>query len=398
MNEVNERQVQSAVSSRPLHVMWVGFRGFPQVQGGIEAHAEQLCTRLVQAGCQVTAVTRSPYMQHWPHDRWQGVRLQPLWTPRHRALEAFVHTGLAVLVAGLWWRPDVLHLQAIGPALWAPVARALGLKVVMTHHGADYERQKWGGLARWALRRGEAWGARWAQAVVVISPGIAAHLQRLHGRDSELIPNGLSAQDPPAPDPAVLDRFGLQPGRYVVMVARLVPEKRHLDLIEAFKQAALPGWKLVLVGGADHGSGYAEMVDDCARNASSCVLAGFQTGAALHTLVSQAGVFVLPSSHEGQPIALLEALACGLPVLASDIPAHRELHMPWPVLFPLGDVPALTQALRRQARRGLGTEAQREARRHWARSRFDWDHSARQTLRVYQAVVSGGSVSVPDGT
>jgi hypothetical protein len=66
----------------------------------------------------------------------------------------------------------VLHIQAIGPALMAPLARLLGLHVVVTHHGPDYEREKWGRLARMALRAGEAWGMRFSDGRIVISQTI----------------------------------------------------------------------------------------------------------------------------------------------------------------------------------------------------------------------------------
>jgi glycosyltransferase involved in cell wall biosynthesis len=379
-----------------LRVTWLGLRGLPGVQGGVETHAEQLCPRLQALGCELTVLARAPYQAVLPASRWQGVQLRRLWAPRHKHLEAVVHTFFGVLHAGLVQRPDVLHLQAIGPALWTPLARLLGLRVVVTHHGADYERQKWGPLARWVLKLGEANAARWAHELVVISHAIQRDVQARHQRQGCCIPNGLTLPSAPA-DPSVLADFGLHPRRYVLLVSRLVPEKRHLDLIQAFAdaqaQGRLQGWRLALVGAADHADAYATQVTDAAARTPGVVMTGFQTGTALQALLAHAGLFVLPSSHEGLPIALLEALSWGLPCLASDIPPHRELGLPEDSLFPLGDVAALSASLAHLADRVEHREgpADRLERMQQAARRFDWDESARQTRAVYERVAGLGS-------
>jgi glycosyltransferase involved in cell wall biosynthesis len=308
-----------------------------------------------------------------------------VWAPQSKGLEAIVHTFLGVLYAGLVRRPDILHIQAIGPALMTPLARLLGLRVVVTHHGPDYDRQKWGGFAKWALRMGERWGMRWSNARIVISQVIRALVRDKHGVESTLIPNGVVLPDLQA-GRVVLGEFGLEPGRYVVLVSRLVPEKRHLDLIEAFRRAAQPGWKLAIIGASDHPDAYVQSVLDGAKQTPGVVCTGFQSGARLAELFGQAGLFVLPSSHEGLPIALLEALSYGLPVIASDIPANREVGLPDEHYFPLGDVAALATRLREFAARPLTAE-DREARRQWVGERYDWRMIARQTLGVYCSVL-----------
>lgn len=366
-----------------MHVMFLGLRGFPRVQGGVETHAEHLCPLLAELGCEVTAIVRSPYMPAEKGDGWRGVRFLRVWAPKSKGLEAIVHSFLGVLAAA-WRRPDILHIQAIGPALMTPLARLLGLKVVVTHHGPDYDRQKWGGFAKWALRTGERFGMRRSNARIVISRVIRDLVHEKHGVESTLIPNGVVLPDLPE-GRATLDAFGLAPGRYAVLVSRLVPEKRHLDLIEAFRRAALPGWKLAIVGASDHPDAYVQSVLDAARATPGVVCTGFQSGKNLAELFGHAGLFVLPSSHEGLPIALLEALSYGLPVIASDIPANLEVGLSARHYFPLGDVEALTARLREFAARPLTAEA-REVRRAWVAAGYDWRRIAEQTLDVYRAV------------
>nr|WP_315253009.1 glycosyltransferase family 4 protein [uncultured Duganella sp.] len=366
--------------SKPLRVMMLGLRGFPGVQGGVETHAEQLCPRLVALGCEVTVLARKPYQLPDTGPLWRGVKFVSLWAPRSRGLEAIAHSMLGVLYAA-WRRPDILHIQAIGPAIVTLPARLLGLRVVVTHHGPDYDRQKWGGFARWALRTGERWGMRLSQGRIVISRVIAAIVRDKHGRDSTLVPNGVTLPAlPTATD--TLQKFGLTAGKYVVLVSRLVPEKRHLDLIEAFERAALPDWKLAIVGGSDHPDDYQSALLQRAAQSPSVVCTGAQGGAALAQLYGHAGMFVLPSSHEGLPIALLEALSYGLPVIASDIPANLEVGLSQEHYTTLGDIATLAERIRVFAARP-NTDTLREQRRQWVSARYDWDTIAADTLQVY---------------
>jgi glycosyltransferase involved in cell wall biosynthesis len=377
-------EVVSMAEGRP-RVAWVGLRGFPGVQGGIETHAENLCPLLAEMGCDVTVITRTAYQPRDVGAQWRGVHFRRLWAPRSRGLEALVHTTLGVLYAGLVLRPDVLHIQAIGPALLTPLARLLGMKVVVTHHGPDYDRQKWGALARRALLLGERWGMHGAQRAIVISRVIEDLVLRKHGVDSVLIPNGTTL--PPVPvDAAAPAAFGLQPGRYVLLVSRLVPEKRHLDLIAAFAQAQLSGWKLAIVGGADHPDAYTRQVQAQAAQTPGVVCTGFQSGTALAQLYAHAALFVLPSSHEGLPIALLEALSYGVCPLVSDIPANLEVGLPAGHSFPLGDVAALAGRLRTLCA-GVETGSGQNDWRAWVAERYSWPDAARRTLEVYRGIL-----------
>lgn len=365
-----------------MRIMVLGLRGFPGVQGGVETHAEHLYQRLSTLGCEVEVLVRAPYWQAAAAQALPAIRFQPLWSPTRSGLEALAHSLLGVTYAALH-RPDVLHIHAIGPALVTPLARLLGLRVVVTHHGPDYDREKWSAGARAILRLGERWGMRHAHARIAISAVIQALIARRHDRPSVCIPNGveLPAAQPPGP---ALAAFGLAPGRYVLNVSRLVPEKRQLDLIDAFQAAALPGWRLALVGGLPSDDDYVARVRAAAAAAGpAVVLTGFQQGRALAELFANAGLFVLPSTHEGLPIALLEALSHGLPCLASDIPANRAVGLPAAHYFATGDRTQLSAGLQRLARRPQDS-AERTRLRAWVSQNFDWQRIARQTLGVYR--------------
>ena len=367
---------------RKLRIMTLGLRGFPGVQGGVETHAENLYPLITSYGCEVEAIVRARYMRDHM-GMWRDISYVKLWSPRSPRLEAVVHSLLGVLVAA-YKRPDILHIHAVGPALVTPLARLLGLKVVITHHGPDYKREKWGKIARQILRCGEAFGMRFSHRRIAISQEIRDLVWQAYREDMDVIPNGVRVEVPPS-STNTLTKFGLTPGKYVLSVGRLVPEKRQVDLLEAFAAANLTGWKVVLVGSADHHGPYVETLKACADRTPGAVLTGFQSGVALKELYANAGIFVLPSSHEGLPIAILEALSFGLRVLASDIPAHREMELPVDQYFSMGGIPELTGQLRRLSQDDWSIEL-RDRARAFVAQRYNWQSIARQTFDVYLTV------------
>jgi glycosyltransferase involved in cell wall biosynthesis len=374
-----------AATAKPLRIAMLGLRGFPDVQGGVERHVEHLSRRLVELGCEVEAIVRSPYMPKGSPKVWHGVKLQPLWSPRVTGVEALIHSFLGVLYAARM-KPDILHIHSIGPALFAPLARALGLRVVVTHHVLNYENEKWGLAARTLLRLGERIGMTFANARIAVSRFLAERVRRDYAVHIRVIPNGLGTLAKPLASNTTLREFGLTAGRYLLTVARIDPQKCPLDLIEAFRKAQPTDWKLALAGGADYASDYVRAVVEAAKQTPGVVLLGHQKEAALAELYGNAGVFVLPSSHEGQPIAVIEALGYGCPVILSDIPAHQELGLAMPRFFPAGDTSALAERLRAVFRDPPDRNAH-TADRDRILKRHDWQTIARHTLDVYRAAL-----------
>lgn len=365
-----------------MHIMMLGLRGFPGVAGGVETHVENLCREMQDFHCEITVVMRSGYSPR-QHKLFSNATAHPVWAPRLPGVEAVVHTFLGILYAAIK-RPDVVHLHAVGPALLTPLARLLGLRVIVTHHGEDYEREKWNRFAKAVIHLGERMGMRHADARIVISSPLKKLVSLKYGMHSELIPNGVCLADMPDTQGS-LERAGLEPGKYILLVSRFVPEKRQDDLIAAFKEAALDGWKLVLVGELPEFGAYQATLRKLAENRPDIVFAGFHTGLALRELYSHAGLFVLPSSHEGMPIVVLEALSYGIPVIASDIPAHMHVECDEILYFPVGNIAALARLLKRKTSNAGLLRSREELREQIARQ-FNWMSVAEKTFAVYERV------------
>lgn len=362
-----------------MKIFVTGTRGIPEIQGGVETHCQELYPRLAAMGHDITVACREPYVTV-PGSEYRGVKLISIPTPRSKSLEAIIHTWRA-LMAARRVKPDIVHIHAVGPSLLTPVARLMGFKVVTTNHGPDYERQKWGRLAKTVIRLGERMGAKFSNRIIVISDVIARILADNYGRrDTALIFNGVNIPEKTA-DTDYIAGLGLEPGRYVVAVGRFVEEKGFHDLIKAFAKAAPEGFKLAIAGDADHPDAYSENLKRMARD-NGVVLTGFIRGEKMRQLMSHAALFAMPSYHEGLPIALLEAMSYDLDIAVSDIPACRiDAVNPETDSFPVGDTDALARLITRKL-------ADKATPRSYNLEPYNWDTIARQTADLYKSILT----------
>ena len=377
-----------------IKVAVIGTRGFPGVQGGVESHCQELFPRIVSLGCDVTVFGRKGYVSD-AETNYKGVKIVPVWTPRKKSLEAIIHTFLCVLSVALRRsKYDLVHIHAIGPSLLVPIARLMGLKVVATNHGPDYDRLKWGNVAKRMLRLGESAGARYSPELIAVSRHIQGLIKKKYNRDCTYIPNGIDFPEKLPPD-KIISKYGLTSGQYIFAVGRLVPEKGFHDLIEAFKRLSpdLSGdWRLVIAGDADHEDEYSRNLKVMASKDQQVIMTGFIKGDVLRELYSNAGLFVLPSYHEGLPIVALEAMSYGLPVLVSAIPANMELVSAEDTFKP-GDIAELAGKLEAFIKAPSPCplpqgERVRNERLRRLETEFNWDRIAKQTLEVYKRVVA----------
>jgi len=372
---------------KPLRVVATGLRGVPEIQGGVETHAQNLYPYLVRAGYEITIYGRRAFLENTQPYEWAGLKVIPTWAPKSTSLEAIGHTVVATLYSAIK-RPDVIHIHGVGPALVTPLARLLGLKTVVTHHGRTYESDKWGSFATKLLKAGETLAMRFANRVICVAENDAQRLNEKFSTDkATAIPNGLPKMHE-ANQPDLLNELNVECGRYVLHVGRIVPEKRQVDLIEAFEKADLKGWKLVFVGSAMHASAYANSFDAAVSINTDVVAAGQRSEQALATLYGGAGMFVLPSKLEGLPISILEALGFGLPCLVSRIPANMEFGLSDACYFNPGDTDEMAQKMTTLGRMLEPRDMIFQSEPSRVPERFHWESIAHSTMAVIEDVAN----------
>ena len=362
-----------------MKIVVTGTRGIPNVMGGVETHCEELFPRIARRGLDVTVIRRSNYVRD-SLTEWNGVKLVDIDCPKKKSFEAIIHTFRAINEAKRLGA-DVLHIHAIGPALLVPYAKMLGMRVVFTHHGPDYDRDKWGKAAKTILKLGERMGCMFADDVIVISDVIRNLIKEKYGRtrNVHLIYNGVS-QPEICDYPEYFSELGIEKSKYILGMCRFVPEKNLHHLVEAFakirKENPSSDIRLVLAGDTDFEDDYSRGLKAMARE-NGVVLTGFIKGRRLHSLLTHCLCYCLPSSHEGLPIALLEAMSYGVKVIVSNIPANKEVGLPDSDYFPVGNVEALAEKLREVMAKPIEHV-------NYDMHKYDWEKIADQVADIYK--------------
>ena len=363
-----------------MKVVVVGLRGFPNIQGGIETHCEELYPRLAKMGCQIIVVRRKGYIQENPPlKNYKNVSFKDIISPKIIGVEAAFHTFLGIFYA-YKVKADIVHIHAIGPAITIPFAKMLGLKVVMTHHGPDYNREKWGFFAKSILKLGEYFAAKLADGIIAISTVITDILKKKYSRTKNvhLIYNGVTML-PQSNSTTYISSLNLQPGKYILAVGRFVQEKRFDKLIEAYISLNNNDYKLVIAGDADFETNYSKTLKENAMK-NSIILTGMIKGEKLQELYSNARLFVLPSSHEGLPITLLEAMSHNIDVLVSNIPANISVKLAPNHYFDINKPEDLKDKL-------ISKLSTAEYHPQYNLKEYNWDNIAQKTLNIYQNII-----------
>ena len=371
-------------SHERIRVAVLGVRGIPEVQGGIERHCQELYPRLVRLGCEVVIIARKGYVPPNPYV-YKGVKVIPIWTIRRKYLETIFHSFIGILWLVFHYKQfNIVHVHAIGPSLFIPLARILGLKVITTNHGPDYDRRKWGWLAKSILRIGERFGTQYSHAIIAVAQYIKKYLSQTYNRDVFYIPNG-AQPNTLKPSTDLLNRFDLESGRYIIAVGRLVPEKGFHDLLEVFSKIKTE-YKLIIAGSAVFDDNYSRNLKKRAVEVENVVLTGFLKSVELNELYYHAGFFVQPSYHEGLSLSLLEALSYALPVLVSDIISNKEVELPAERYFKCGNLDDLQNKLKVLLGKKL-TISEHQIIRQQIENKYNWELIARQTFDVYEKVL-----------
>ncbi len=373
-----------------MRIAFIGQKGIAigDKAGGIEQHVLALSRELASRGHEITVYSRRRYrMNRAEVPKGIHVRFAP--TLYFKNVETILYTFFATLDA-LFRRFDIIHYHGVGPATlaWIPRIFKPGCRVVATFHSQDRLHQKWGWPARRYLHFGEWAACHFPHATIAVSHVIQVYVRREYQRQIVYIPNGASVEQITGREE--LARFGLEPKKYVLNVGRLVPVKGQQHLIEAFQQWKArgegKGVQLVLVVAPAYTRAFEGRLRDLVAGNADIKLIGFQSGKTLKQLFAHAYVYVQPSEVEGLPIAVLEAMSFGVPVLVSDIPGNIEVIHHSGFTFRNKDVGDLSERLGELLRHPEIVEAAAEKTQEVIRTHFAWPVIAEHTEEVYRSV------------
>lgn len=362
-----------------MKIAMFGHKQVPSRSGGVEIVVAELSVRMAAQGHDVVCYNRGGEKVS---GQIKGVRLKTVPTVNKKGLAAVTSSFFAAL-AVCFSRAQVCHIHAEGPALMSFLPRLFGKRVIVTVHGLDWQREKWkSGFGAKYIRLGEKAAVRFADEIIVLSRNVREYFLNEYDRVTRFIPNGVTRPEKRAPA-QITEQFGLLGGDYILYLGRLVPEKGAHCLIEAFKQVKTDR-RLVIAGGSSDTDDYVENLKKQAASDSRILFTGFVQGQLLEELYSNAYLYVLPSTLEGMPLSLLEAMSYGNCCVVSDIPECTEVVENYAVTFPRGDAEQLAAALQELCDNAQKAEDYRSGARDFICEKYDWDHVTRKTLELYQ--------------
>ncbi|MBD0303730.1 MAG: glycosyltransferase family 4 protein [Tolypothrix sp. T3-bin4] len=224
--------------------------------------------------------------------------------------------------------------------------------------------------------------------IIAVSEALQTYFWKTYDRETVYIPNAPASYGESDPHFSYGKQLGLQQGRYILFLGRLVPEKRPDLLIDAFSSLKSSGWKLVLVGGVSDTKSFASNLLEKVANNRDIIFANELRGSRLWEIVRGAGLFVLPSDLEGLPLSMLEAMQEGIPILASDIPPHQQLiNRERGVLFDAGNLASCINSLNWAIHHPQQLAAMARNSQKYVQMNYNWGYITTEHLKLYSTLL-----------
>lgn len=364
-----------------MKICMIGHKQVPSRKGGVEIVVEKLAEQLVQMGIEVDLYNRKDRYQKSPKE-YKGIHIYEAFTIQVKSLDAIIASFFATVKAVR--KPyDLMHYHAEGPCLMLWLPHLLGKRIIVTIHGLDWQRAKWGKFASRVLLLGEKMAVKYADEIIVLSRNMQEYFEEVYGRKTIFLPNAVSTPQRREPD-LIRQKYQLEEESYILFLARIVPEKGLHYLLDAYEQLNTDK-KLVIAGDTNISKEYGKNIRNRCSTMQNVILTGFVEGQILEELFSNAAVYVLPSEIEGMAISLLEAMSYGRCCLVSDIPENTELVKEYAETFKCADAESLREKLSgllcdEEERRRMGEKA-----KEYVLKTYEWQNIAKQTREVYES-------------
>lgn len=368
-----------------MRIAYIAVKGLP-IGGGVEKVTEELGSRLVAKGHDVIVYSSRDYGT--TDGTYKGMEIRTVPSVNSKSFHKLSICYRATRDVMAKKNVDIVHVHAVGPSVFAIFPRMVGIPTVVQTHGVEWKRDKWGFIGRTFLKLADYTVVYFPNRATAVSKVQRDYFKEKFGREVLYIPNGVSPVE--RRSPAWLFEQGIMPNRYVLFAARLVEEKGAHFLIEAFKKLKTD-MQLVIAGDAAHAERYKALLRGLASDDPRIRFPGFVTGAPMEELFSNAYLFCLPSTLEGLPVVLLEAMNYGNCCLASDIPENIEVLEDHGYLFRNRDLGDLQRALSELVEDPEKVALKKEAAKEHVERTYSWDRVADEMEALYLSVIRSKS-------
>ncbi|MCR9153231.1 MAG: DUF1972 domain-containing protein [Croceimicrobium sp.] len=288
----------------------LGTRGIPNLYGGFEECAQHLSTRLVEMGHQVWVYNshRHPYDQK----TYEGVDIIHKFDPEHRfgTIGQFIYDLNCIIDSRQRNFDAILLLGYTSSAIWQSILPSKSL-IVNNMDGLEWKRSKYHPYVQRFLKVSERWAANRSDILIADSPVIKEYLESQYRTDTVHIAYG--AKIFKQPNPEILKAYGVEPGEYNIIVARLEPEN-NLELILSGVVKSESQRIMLVVG--NHDTTYGQYLKEKFKDARIRFVRGTYKKEKINNLRYYSNLYFHGHSVGGTNPSLLEAMACQCAIVA----------------------------------------------------------------------------------
>lgn len=365
-----------------MKIAFIGGRTF-RTPDGIATFMYNLATELVKKGYEPVVYCES---DHYGFEMVNGFKVVHQKSLKSAALTKILLGLKSTLHALFVERVNVFHYNTWAPALIASyIPPIFGKKVLMQNHGLEWKRPKYNERQASRMKLMEKIAAKTHKHWTLVSQEQTDYFLSEYHRKGKTITCAVRIPEKEE-HTDILSRYGLKGNDYFLYMGRLVPDKNPLYLIKGYLMSGITDKKLVICGSNPQVTAYEENLYAAAKGHDNIIFTGAIYGADKDAVYRNCFAFCIPSTLEGLPMSLLEAMSYKKVCLASDIPSCHEALGESGVWVPYENADAISEKLIEIRNNYDNLKWQEQANLERVKKLFSWEEATTKYIELLNCI------------
>lgn len=363
----------------------IGSRGYPIVYSGYETFVKEVSERLVAQNIDVRVYCQKHLFSDKPKNV-NGVDLVYMPTVQTKRLNQLVHSFFCMLHA-CFSKVDVILVVNAANGPFGLISLLAQKKTLINVDGLEWLRPKWKGLGAAYFKFAAKLATLFYNTIITDAQAMRQVYLNSFNTDSTVIAYGANIRH--SKNPELIDRFGLTPNEYFLIVGRLIPDNNSDLILEGFKKAN-SNKKLVIVGDVPYQDAYAQGMK--AHASDQILFLGYVTDSeVLAELYHQSYAYLHGHEYGGTNPTMLKAMAYGCAILALDTVFNKEMlengEFGW---FFQKTSDSVALYLQQAEHNPQAVQTLKEKARDGITQKYNWDEVTRAYVTVFKALMTNG--------
>ncbi len=328
------------MKTKKLKIGIIGIKGLPATRGA-DSVVESFIPYLKKKGHEIW-VYGDEWAETLKEQVFTPVKIKSILVKNIRPTILFLFSAIHAVLKGNF---DVIHIHNAEAAFIIPILKTR-FPIVITSHAIAYRREKWSKFGKYLIKLMDRPFCNWSDVSTAVSKPLSEYYNSKYKANIRFIPNGIKPLESIDTKKAtsLLNSLELKPKEYIIFVAgRILPSKGCHLLLEAMK-ISKNSTKVLVVGDLNQIPNYTHKLKKTIpeQTVFQPLIKDKET---LLGLLSLSKLFVFPSTYEAMSMVLLDALALGVPIICSDIPANTHIVTEKKIIFKNEDIKSLGEKI-----------------------------------------------------